>query len=169
MSCCTADEGGPLEVGLLGQASNRVELRRLNGWGGERRRNGATKIASGVIAKANASEPLMTCRKVYRRHRNRGVWLTRDEAQRMPADWLGGVRHEGGASAIEAVVRNVGTCRPDAKGAVQVGSPDEDLSTDAGRRGGAVRSSDEVVERRWSEGAASSGLARGSTSNGRSS
>jgi hypothetical protein len=129
----------------------------------------ARQIASGMVAKTNASEPLMTCRKVYRRHRNRVVWLARDEAQRMPADWLGGVRHEGGVSAIQALVWNVGTCPPDVKGAVQVGSTDEDLSTDAGRRGGAARSSDDVVERRSSKGAASSGLAHGSTSDGRSS
>jgi hypothetical protein len=122
-----------------------------------------------VIAKANASEPLMTCRKVCRRHRNRVVWLTRDEAQRVPADWLGGVRHEDGVSAIQAFVRNVGTCRPDEKGAIQVGGPGEDQSTDAGRRGGAARSSDEARESGWSEGAALSSLGHGSTSNGRSS
>lgn len=35
-----------------------------------------------------------------------------DEAWRVPADWPGGVRHEGGASVVLALVRNVGTCRP---------------------------------------------------------
>ena len=118
--------------------------------------------------KTNASEPLMTCRKDLRRHRNRVGCLARDEAQRKPVDWLGGVRHEGGVSTIQALVRNVGTCRPDAKGEVQVGGPDEDQSTDAGRRGGATRSSDEAGESRWSEGVALSCLERESTSDGRS-
>src|SRR3954451_4047079 len=40
-------------------------------------------------------------------------------------------------------VRNLGTCRSDAKGEVQVGSPHEDERTEAGHRGGAVRSRDE--------------------------
>jgi hypothetical protein len=38
---------------------------------------------------------------------------------------------------------NAGTCRPDAKGEIQVGGPCEDESTDAGHRGGAARSSGE--------------------------
>ncbi len=40
---------------------------------------------------------------------------------------------------IQALVRNVGTCRPDAKGAAQVDSIHKGQSTDAGHRGGAVR------------------------------
>ena len=53
---------------------------------------------------------------------------------------------------VLALVRNVGTCRPDAKGEGQVGSPHKPESTDAGHRGGAARISAEtavmVVERR---------------------
>lgn len=86
----------------------------------------------------------------------------------MPADWLGGVRHEGGVSAFQALVRNVGTCHPDAKRAAQVGGTGKVLSIDAGWRGGAARSSEEVAERRWSEGAALSGLGCRPTSDGRS-
>jgi hypothetical protein len=41
---------------------------------------------------------------------------------------------------IQALVRNVGTCRPDAKGEVQAGCNRKDESTDAGHRGGAARS-----------------------------
>lgn len=110
----------------------------------------------------------MTCRNVSRRHRNRVEWLARDGAQQEPVDGLGGVRHEGGVSAIQALLRNVGTSRPDVKGDIQAGGPGEDLSTDAGERGGATRSSYDVGESRLSEGVASSGLERGSTSNGRS-
>lgn len=41
---------------------------------------------------------------------------------------------------IQALIRNVGTCRPDAKGEVQADSIRKSESTDAGHRGGAVRS-----------------------------
>lgn len=64
----------------------------------------------------------------------------------MPADRLGGVRHEGGVSLDQASVRNVGTCRPDAKERARAGSPCKGASTNAGHRGGATRSSDESRE-----------------------
>jgi len=54
-----------------------------------------------------------------------------------------GVRHEGGVILIQAWVRNVGTCRPDAKGDAQAGSPRKRLSTEAGHRGGATHSRNE--------------------------
>ena len=40
----------------------------------------------------------------------------------MPADWLGGVRCIGGVTLFQAFSRNVGTCRLDAKGEIQVGN-----------------------------------------------
>ena len=53
---------------------------------------------------------------------------------------------------VQAFMWNMGTCRPDVKGEIQVGSPHKDESTDAGHRGGAARSSVEgavmAVERR---------------------
>jgi len=58
----------------------------------------------------------------------------------VPADCPTGTRHEGGVTLIQALVRNVGTCRPDVKGEVQAERHREDESTDAGHRGGAVRS-----------------------------
>ena len=41
----------------------------------------------------------------------------------VPADGLGGVRHEGGVGLIQALLWNVGTCRSEAKGSSQVGRP----------------------------------------------
>ncbi len=38
----------------------------------------------------------------------------------MPADWLGGVRCEGGVTLFQALIGNVGTGRADAKGETQV-------------------------------------------------
>jgi hypothetical protein len=86
----------------------------------------------------------------------------------MPADCLGGVRHEGGVSLVQAFRRNVGTCRPDAKGRAQTGGPCKGASTEAGHRDGVARSSAEGLERGWSEGVTSSGRGGTSTSNGRS-
>lgn len=54
-----------------------------------------------------------------------------------------GVRLEGGVNLEQALSRNVGTCRLDAKGASRAGDPRQALSTDAGHRGRAVRSRDE--------------------------
>ena len=54
-----------------------------------------------------------------------------------------GVRLEGGVNPDQALLRNVGTCRPDAKGDGRAGDPRKAQSTDAGHRGRAVRSRDE--------------------------
>jgi hypothetical protein len=69
--------------------------------------------------------------------------LTRDKSGGWPDCCPGGIRHEGGVTLNQASMWNVGTCRPDAKGEIQIGRPYEDESTDAGHRGGATRSSDE--------------------------
>ena len=60
-----------------------------------------------------------------------------------PADCPSGVRHKSGVTLIQALVWNVGTCRPDAKGEAQMKGPHKGESTDAGHRGGAVRSREE--------------------------
>jgi len=44
---------------------------------------------------------------------------------RGPDYWPGGLRHEGGVNLMQALVWNVGTCRPDVKGAAQVETPRE--------------------------------------------
>ena len=44
---------------------------------------------------------------------------------------------------IQALVRNSGTCRPDAKGEAQADRLRKSESTDAGHRGGVARSRDE--------------------------
>jgi hypothetical protein len=74
--------------------------------------------------KTNESEPLLTCRKSVRRHRNqaRETGLGRKLGGR-PADRPSGGRHGDGVSPVQACVRNVGTCHLDAKGDVQVDGP----------------------------------------------
>jgi hypothetical protein len=63
-----------------------------------------------------------------------------------PVNWsqMVPVRHKSGVTLIQALVWNVGTCRPDAKEETQVRGPHESESTDAGHRGGPTRISVEV-------------------------
>jgi len=74
--------------------------------------------------KANASEPLMSCRNPHNCHRNQIAFGVCEEVQRGPAYWLGGGRQIDGASLVQAFMRNVGTWRSDEKGAAQgAGTP----------------------------------------------
>jgi len=67
-------------------------------------------------------------------------WLVRDEGRGEPVECSIGIWHEGGVTLYQAMTRNEGTCRSDAKGAVQAENIRKDQSTDAGHRGGDVRS-----------------------------
>lgn len=60
-----------------------------------------------------------------------------------PVDGLSGIRHEGGVTPAQALMRNVRTCRSDAKGEAQAGHTRKSESTDAEHRGGVIRSGDE--------------------------
>ena len=46
-----------------------------------------------------------------------------DERRGRPVYCLRGIRHEGGVKSVQALMRNVGTCHPDAKGDVQMEAP----------------------------------------------
>jgi hypothetical protein len=46
--------------------------------------------------------------------------LLREEFDGYPDYWSNGTRHEGGVNLDQAFVRNVRTCRPDAKGDARV-------------------------------------------------
>ena len=96
------------------------------------------------LKETNASEPLMTCRNIFYRRRNRDLdFYPASKGWEVPADGPTGVRHEGGVTLRQAPIRNTGTCRPDAKGETQAVSHREGLSTDAGHRGGGARSREE--------------------------
>src|ERR1700747_3737206 len=82
----------------------------------------------------------MTRRKVQDDVETGGISLTRDEPGGWPDCCPGGIRREGGVTLNQASMWNVGTCRSDAKGEIQIGGPYEGESTDAGHRGGATRS-----------------------------
>src|SRR6266536_3511653 len=87
--------------------------------GGERCGNAGTRFRQARLREASASEPSMKCRKRIRRCRNRGVTLPPGSARENPEACPSGIRHVGGAKLNQALVRNVRTCRSDAKGDVQ--------------------------------------------------
>jgi hypothetical protein len=87
----------------------------------ETEKAGPTRQVS--AGKTNASEPPMKCRKRKDVIETGLQLLARDEARRMPVDYPSGDRHEGGVSPAQALVRNVGTYRLDAKGELQVVDP----------------------------------------------
>ena len=117
---------------------------RVKSPGGERCGKRRKSFRQVRLKETNASEPLMTCRNVFNRRRNRDLDLyPASKGWGKPADCPTDVRHEGGVTLRQASIRNTGTCRPDAKGETQAASRREGLSTDAGHRGGDVRSRDE--------------------------
>ncbi len=69
-----------------------------------------------------------------------GVVVARDKVVGIPDYCPTGVRHKGGVNLVQALVRNIGTCRLDVKGEAQVNSLHKSQSTDAGHRGGGARS-----------------------------
>jgi retron-type reverse transcriptase len=73
--------------------------------------------------KTNASEPSMTCRKRWDDHRNRAPVVGSGQTRGEPVDCSRGDRHEDGVSTAQALVRNVGTFRLDAKRELQAEDP----------------------------------------------
>lgn len=61
--------------------------------------------------------------KIVGQHQNRGLAELRDKSRGGPVYCLGGARHKGGVTLIQALVWNVGTCRADVKGETQVEAP----------------------------------------------
>jgi hypothetical protein len=87
----------------------------------ETEKAGQTRQVS--AGKTNVSEPLATCRKRREVIETGLQSLARDQARGMPADCPSDDRHQGGVSPAQALVRNVGTSRLDAKGALQAEAP----------------------------------------------
>ena len=87
----------------------------------ETEKAGQTRQVS--AGKTNVSEPLVTCRKRRDVIETGLQSLAQDQARGMPADYPGGDRHKGGVSPAQALVRNVGTSRLDAKGELQAEDP----------------------------------------------
>ena len=165
--CCMNDEGRPLGIGMQVQVSNHHELpgSRAPVVSVDGKRRGTT--ASGEVQEDERERTADDVSKCAYSMSKLGGAIGPGRVQKEPADWLDGIRHGGGVSLNQAFIRNVGTCRPDAKERAQAGSPCKGASTDAGHRGGATRSSDEGRETGWSQGVASFSNKRGSTGNRR--
>jgi hypothetical protein len=85
----------------------------------------------------------MKCRNSKGDVKTGGAIFFRDQLGGGPEACPSGIRHVGGAKPDQALVWNVRTCRPDVKGRRPSGENRKGQSTDAGHRGGAVRSRDE--------------------------
>lgn len=73
--------------------------------------------------KANESEPLMSCRKVKDVIETGLLYRVRDRVWGEPVYCPDGGRQKGGASLVQAFMRNVGTWRPDVKGETREEEP----------------------------------------------
>src|SRR3954447_847912 len=112
--------------------------------GGERCGKRRKQFRQVWLKKTNVSEPLMTCRNVSNRRRNRDLdFYPASKGWERPAYCPTGVRHEGGVNLGRASIRNTGTCRSDVKGEIQAVHHRKGESTDAEHRGGDARSRDE--------------------------
>jgi hypothetical protein len=125
------------------QISNRGKRRRSRVLVVSVAGNGGEVLRQVRVKETNASEPLMKCRKNQSDVETGIEVLSREGSGGLPVYCFTGVRHEGGVSLTQAWVRNVGTCRSDAKGETQAGGPRKRLSTDAGHRDGVARSREE--------------------------
>ena len=105
---------------------------------------GGTRSRQVRSEETSASKPLMTCRNSLDDVETRGmVVASGTSAGGVLETGPRGIRLGGGVNSDQALLRNAGTCRPDVKGDVQAGDPRKGQSTDAGHRGGAVRSREE--------------------------
>ena len=117
--CCTGDEGRPLEAGSQVQASNHCKLRASRATVVNVAAKGGTRSRQVWSGEASESKPLMTCRNSLDDVETGGAIFFRDKLGGGPEDCLSGIRHVSGANPDQALVWNVRTCRPDAKGDVR--------------------------------------------------
>ena len=127
-----------------GAGSKPPQAARVKSPGGERCWKRRKQFRQVGLKETNASEPLMTCRNVSYRRRNRDLdFYPASKGWEAPVYCPTGVRHEGGVTLRQASIRNAGTCRSDVKGEIQAVSHREDQSTDAEHRDGNARNRDE--------------------------
>jgi hypothetical protein len=120
IQCCIEDERRSFGTGFQELVSNRREglgLRVLVVSVTEKARLRSRQVR---VKKMNESKPLMKCREVINGVKTGRQSLARDKSREYLIIDLGGVRHEGGMIFTQASIRNVGTCRSDAKGEAQM-------------------------------------------------
>jgi hypothetical protein len=116
--CCTRDEGRPLDAGGQAQASNHCKLLSSKAMVVSVAAKGGTRSRQVRSGEASASEPLMKCRNAIGDVKTGGSSSSRDQFGSCPEDCPSDIRHVGGANPDQALVWNVRTCRPDAKGGI---------------------------------------------------
>lgn len=85
---CTEDEGWPLGIGVQALVSNHLESFELRARAGSVERKGTARLCQVRSMETNASEPLITCREVFKRRQNRAGWSVRDESRGyLLTDW----------------------------------------------------------------------------------
>jgi hypothetical protein len=117
------DEGKPLGAGLQEQASNHLKLHRSRAVVVSVREKSRQRILAGTNQGDERKPTSDEVSKLLRRRQNWGVSEVPGLAQGEPVYCLGGVRHKGGVNLIQAFAWNLGTCRPDVKGEIQVEDP----------------------------------------------
>jgi hypothetical protein len=116
----TRDGGRPPEAGSQVQASNHCKLLSSKAMVVSVAAKGGTKSRQVWSGEASGSKPSMTCRNSIGDVKTGGAIFSRDQRGGGPEACSSGIRHVGGAKPDQALVWNVRTCRPDAKGEVQV-------------------------------------------------
>ncbi len=140
--CCTRDEGGPLEAAVQVEASNHPLLLPLREVVVSELGKGRAGPCQVRTVESNASEPLMTCRKRWNDVKTGGESLLRDQS----GGYLSTAQAASGMKAARMRSRLLcGTWEPvtPMRRERHKRKPLKCLSTDAGYRDGATRSSDE--------------------------
>jgi hypothetical protein len=115
----TRDGGRPPEVGSQVQASNHCKLLSSKAMVVSVAAKGGTGSRQVWSGEASESKPSMKCRNSIGDVKTGGAIFSRDQRGGGPEACPSGIRHVGGAKPDQALVWNVRTCRPDAKGEVQ--------------------------------------------------
>jgi len=150
--------GGPSKPVCRDRLQTTCTLRRLRAGVVSGTGKGAKETRQVRIRETNASEPLMKCRKPSTDVKTGSFPRIPGSVQRktcLPSGWRPAFRWREPDSGSSTEHGNLSSrCQ----GRSLKWKTHEDESTEAGHRGGAVRSSDEAFERRVSKGAASSQL-----------
>ncbi len=119
MWSCTRDGGRPPEAGSQVLVSNHCKLRPSKAVVVSVAAKGGARTRQVWSGEASESKPSMTCRNSIGDVKTGGAIFSRDQLGGGPEACPSGIRHVGGAKPDQALVWNVRTCCPDAKGDVR--------------------------------------------------
>ena len=119
MWSCMREGGRPPEAGSQVLVSNHCKLRPSKAVVVSVAVKGGARTRQVWSGEASESKPSMTCRNSIGDVKTGGAIFSRDQLGGGPEACPSGIRHVGGAKPDQALVWNVRTCRPDAKGDVR--------------------------------------------------